>query len=190
MVNRHQSRICRIEEIVWRDIPGVTRVQAAQHLEACLVCLDYSGHSNNVEMVIIEEDSSETCQLVWSKVVDDHVRRSWKDLQEATEYGAVAIAIWFVVTRTDYTVIERAVKGSGFDYWLIENELYDEDVLFPKGSARLEVSGMIHAQSDSDIRARVAQKMAQTGVSDHTRLPAIVIVVEFSRPEVHMVYKT
>jgi len=117
------------------------------------------------------------------------MRRSWKDLQEATEYGAVAIAILLVINCTEYTIIERAVKGTGFDYWLLEDAFYDEEEIFPSGTARLEVSGIIHAEKDSEIRARVREKKKQTEVSDDRRLPALIIVTEFSRPETHMVRK-
>jgi len=117
------------------------------------------------------------------------MRRSWADLQEATEYGAVAIAILLIVKYTEYTIIERAVKGTGFDYWLLEESLYTEDEIFPLGSARLEVSGIIHAEKETEILARVREKIRQTNVSDDTRLPALIVVVEFSRPAAHMVRK-
>ena len=115
------------------------------------------------------------------------MRRGWRDLQEATEYGATAIAILLVIKTTEYTIIERSAKGLGFDYWLLEEELYDEDDLLPAGTARLEVSGMIHEEKDSKIRARVEEKVTQTKTSDDLKLPAIIVVVEFSRPEAHLV---
>jgi hypothetical protein len=189
VVESNTLRQLRLSEVVEREIPGVTKVQAAQNIQACLICMDYHSHETGIQLTLINERTDERLQLHWEGDVDEHMRRSWKDLQEATEYGAVAIAILLVIKRTEYTIIERSVKGTGFDYWLLEEELYDEDEIFPKGSARLEVSGIIHAKKDSEIRSRVKEKKKQTEVSDDRGLPAIIIVTEFSRPETHMVRK-
>ncbi len=177
----------RLEEIEERYIPGVTKVQAAQHMQACLICLDHNRHLSAVEFEVKEKNASHKAQLYWEKEVDEQMRRGWRDLQEATEYGATAIAILLVIKTTEYTIIERSAKGLGFDYWLLEEELYDEDDLLPAGTARLEVSGMIHEEKDSKIRARVEEKVTQTKTSDDLKLPAIIVVVEFSRPEAHLV---
>jgi len=189
MVDSNTLRQFRLAEVMERDIPGVTRIQAAQHVQACLICLDHHQHVTGIQLTVVDERTNERFYLSWEETVDEHMRRSWKDLQEATEYGAVAIAILLVINCTEYTIIERAVKGTGFDYWLLEDTFYDEEEIFPSGTARLEVSGIIHAEKDSEIRARVREKKKQTEVSDDRRLPALIIVTEFSRPETHMVRK-
>jgi hypothetical protein len=178
----------KLPDIVDRYIPGVTKVQAAQHLEACLVCFDHYSHSSGVNMSLRDNLDEIVC-IEWSHVIDDHIRRSWRDMQDATEYGASAIAILLVLHRTEYTIIERGVKGDGFDYWLLENESLDEEDPLPIGTARLEVSGILYAEKDNEIKARVREKKKQTDVSDHLGLPAVIVVVEFSRPEVHMARK-
>ncbi len=178
----------RLAEIVENAIPGITKIQAAQHIEACLICLDYHKHPSSVEF-IIKNDAEQKVSLRWDEAVNEQMRRSWRDLQEATEYGAAAIAILLVIKYTEYTIIERSVKGTGFDYWLLEAQRYDEETLLPKGTARLEISGILHAVKDSEIHARINDKKRQTNVSDKTLLPALIIVVEFSRPEAHMVLK-
>lgn len=188
-MNNDTFRRLRLDDIVEKDFPGVTKSQAGQHAEACLVCLDHHDHKTGVEFVVILGNNQEISFLHWENIIDDHTRRSWKDLQEATEYGAVAIALLLVIHYTEYTIIERAVKGTGFDYWLLENELYDEDEIMPSGSARLEVSGLLHAQKDSQIQSRIKEKEKQTNSSHETHLPAIIVIMEFSRPEAHMVYK-
>ena len=178
----------RLSDIVVREIPGVTPVQARQHMEACIVCFDHHSHLTGVELSLHGNMDEVVC-LDWDEAVDEHVRRSWNDMQEATEYGATAIAILLVLNRTEYTIIERAVKGDGFDYWLLEQESYDENDPVPIGTARLEVSGILHAEKDSEIMYRVREKKKQTNVSDNRGLPAIIVVVEFSRPEAHMAQK-
>lgn len=71
---------------------------------------------------------------------------------------------------------QRSRKGTGFDYWLGD----EADMPF-QNKARLEVSG-IRNGDQKIIKARVREKLTQTEVSDKTRLPAYVVVVEFGRP--------
>jgi hypothetical protein len=111
--------------------------------------------------------------------VDEQVRRCWNDTQEATEQGASAVALLLIVQLTEYTVVERSKKGTGFDYWL---GLQDEEDELPfQNQARLEVSGILSG-TRSAIMSRVRQKLNQVSVTDGT-WPAFVVVVEFSSPE-------
>ena len=77
---------------------------------------------------------------------------------------------------TEYHVVQRSWKGTGFDYWLG----LKEDELF-QNAARLEVSG-IRQGGDKDMEKRIKQKTDQISKSDRMRLPAFVVVVEFGRP--------
>lgn len=79
---------------------------------------------------------------------------------------------------TEFTVIERSRKDTGFDYWLGSEDTAG-DLPF-QNKVRLEVSG-IRKADDSRIRARVKQKIEQTNPSNG-KFPAYIIVVEFSRP--------
>jgi hypothetical protein len=110
------------------------------------------------------------------------MRRCWNDQQEATEYGAVGIAVLLLKRFHRYSAIERSFKGTGFDYWLGEND----DLLFQK-KARLEVSGIIRGNA-SQVENRVVSKLKQTDVSDG-QLPAYVAVVEFGNPLAKVVRK-
>jgi hypothetical protein len=100
---------------------------------------------------------------------------------EATEYGACAIAILLVLDLTEFTVIERSRKGTGFDYWL-----GDEENLFQQ--ARLEISGILKG-SRNDIAHRVDEKRRQTARAGHSKTPAYVCAVEFGGPVARMVTK-
>jgi hypothetical protein len=83
-----------------------------------------------------------------------------------------------ITNLTDFTVIERSRRGTGFDYWL---GIQDESSELPfQNKVRLEVSG-IRSGDDSRIRARAKQKIEQTNPSDGA-LPAYIVVVEFSKP--------
>ncbi|MDX2098874.1 MAG: hypothetical protein SFW36_13950, partial [Leptolyngbyaceae cyanobacterium bins.59] len=96
-----------------------------------------------------------------------------------TEQAAYGIAFLLILQLTNLTVIERARKGTGFDYWLGAQNA-SAPLPFQR-MARLEVSG-IRKGNRGQIQARVKQKMEQTRVSDAQGLPAYIIVVEFSQP--------
>ena len=88
-----------------------------------------------------------------------------------------------IVELTEYTVVRRSRKGTGFDYWLGH-----QNAVAPfQDAARLEISG-IHRGDLRDVRARVTRKKQQTALSDG-KLPAYIVVVEFSRPLSYVVKK-
>src|SRR5271167_4337074 len=62
---------------------------------------------------------------------------SYSPQEEATENGAVGVAILLVDRLTDYHIVQRSWKKTGFDYWLG----FKDAVVF-QGCARLEVSGI------------------------------------------------
>ena len=74
-------------------------------------------------------------------------------MQEATEWGACGVAILVVNQVTGKVVIERSKKGTGFDYWLGDND--DGDSLPFANSARLEVSGIL-----TGTKAQIASRRA------------------------------
>jgi hypothetical protein len=78
-------------------------------------------------------------------------------------------------------VVERSRKGTGFDYWLGE-----EDGLLFQGKIRLEVSGILIG-GGSAVSSRIKQKTHQ--VRREPNLPAFVAVVEFGTPKARVVAK-
>ena len=78
---------------------------------------------------------------------------------------------------TGWSVVRRARRGTGFDYYLGSDSALDFQ-------ARLEVSGILQ-ETEAQIEARRQQKRVQTMQSDSTlgHLTAYAIIVEFSRPE-------
>jgi hypothetical protein len=86
--------------------------------------------------------------------VDKQMKRTHADTQEATELGACGVAILLVTSVTDYNVVERSYKGTGFDYWLTRQG--SKNLSF---DARLEVSGILDG-SKAAIAARGKQKTA------------------------------
>jgi hypothetical protein len=80
------------------------------------VCLEERRHGLGVVMAI-RGDLTASYVLRWPKI-DERIRSEWSDPQEATEQGACGIAILLIVNLTDYHVVQRSWKGTGFDYWL------------------------------------------------------------------------
>ena len=157
--------------------PGITPVEGANLYENCVVALHNSSHPVPVTLQV---SGINTCNysLLWEDTFSDQLRRTYADEQSVTERAAVAVSIVLALRQTDYTVIERSRKGTGFDYMLGDGQ----DPLFtPK--ARLEVSGIMHETDGNTAEQRFRQKAVQTSQSDDTRLPAYVSIVEFSTPK-------
>jgi hypothetical protein len=149
--------------------------------QAGAVCLENQGHLCGVRFVV-QGTLTATFEVHWALRVTEAMRRYWNDLEEATEQGAYGLAILLVRSLTGYTIVERSRKGTGFDWWL-----GNDDNLF-QGKARLEVSGILRGDARR-INSRVATKVTQTKQSDHSGLTAYVVVVEFSAPRAKVVQR-
>ncbi len=164
-------------------LPAITPSFGAALAEACAICLEEQGHSQGVE-ITVNGDFEATFQIYW-QTVTDQMLRCWNDKEYTTEQAAYGIAFMLIGKLTDFTVIERSRKGTGFDYWLGNKD--DTNELPFQNKVRLEVSG-IRRGDDRRVKARIKQKMEQTSPSDGA-FPACIIVVEFSRPLSFMVRK-
>jgi len=158
-----------------RGTPGITPAFGRCLADAAAVCLEDRGHMDPTSMRL-DGALDATAALRWEKP-DAQALRCWGDDQVATEHGAYGIAALLVEQVSKLRVIERARKGKGFDFWLGHQD--DPGPLF-QNRARLEVSG-VRAGSESDVNARVRQKVKQI---DRSRgpLPGVVVIVEFGEP--------
>ena len=77
---------------------------------------------------------------------------------------------------TIYHLRKQSQKRTGFDYWLGEGK--EEGV---QGLARLEVSGILRG-TKGQINQRLKEKMRQTQKSDNLKIPAYIVIVDFSQP--------
>lgn len=157
-----------------KGLPAITPNYGAGLAEAGAVCLEDQGHSHGVTLSV-NGSFNEAFETHWSAVTEQ-MRRCWNDLEFTTEQGAYGVAFLIISAITDFTVIERSRKGTGFDYWLGHEE---EDLPF-SNKARLEVSGIRNGDNQT-VRKRVKRKLNQTNISDGS-LPALVVVVEFGTP--------
>jgi hypothetical protein len=155
-------------------MPGLTR-SAGQYLaEGAAVCFNNCGHPERVKMDVTGW-RTKTYHVILPQLTD-RMRRAHNDQQEATEIGACAVAISIIRDLAGFAVVERSRKGTGFDYWLGDDDPHP----FQK-KTRLEVSGILHG-TEIEVKQRVKEKCLQTERSDHTRLDAFVAVVEFGHP--------
>lgn len=189
-------------ETLLRGCPGLSPELGAYLAQACAVCLDHNNHESSITLDLMkstheslvkwfdkhgEGEYSLECyegqyQLTWDKSkVSEQVRDANADLQETTEFGACAIAILLVLNLTTFTVRKRANKSTGVDYWLC---LPDGPEPFIE-AARLEVSGILRGDL-TELKSRAKQKIGQTSQSDKRKLPAYIIVSEFSNPMAFM----
>jgi hypothetical protein len=164
-------------------LPAITPAFGAALAEAAAVCLDAQAHRSGVEM-LVEGDFSGCFRVNWSAVTTQ-MQRCWNDMEYATEQGAYGLAFLIVGQLTGYTVIERSIKGTGFDYWL--GARLPTGTLAFERKVRLEVSGILQGQ-ESRIRARVKEKVQQTQQYEHP-LPVYVVVIEFGQPQARMVQR-
>jgi hypothetical protein len=153
----------------------VTEAYATVLGEAAAVCLEENAHTSGVALAV-DGMSKETFELNWATLRTAH-RKTYADLQDATELGAYGVALLIVRQLTGKTVVERSVKGGGFDWWVGDP---DPSGLPFQGKARLEVSGILKDR-DGSLNPRMKQKRNQTDPSDSLG-PAILAVVDFGQP--------
>ena len=142
------------------------------------VCFNERGHRYGVTLRVSGDYEKE--YAVFWPAITDRIRRTWVDIDYATEHGAYGVAFMLINDLTGYAILEQSYRGTGFDYWLGE----DSDMPFQR-KARLEVSG-IRSGSKREIASRVQQKLKQTKASDG-KLPAYIVVVEFGTPQAKVV---
>ena len=156
------------------DIPAISPAVGAALAEAGGVCLESQGHAVGVQLTV-RGYRDNIYALLWPSITEQS-RQSWNDPENATEHGAMGIAVLIAKEEIGYEIIRRSWKGTGFDYWM--GKASDEGFV---NKAGLEISG-IRKGDNNIIKARVRQKLQQTDQSDHTQLEIYVIVVEFGRP--------
>lgn len=98
------------------------------------------------------------------------------------ERGACAVAAALIEYKFDLVIVTRSRRQSGFDYWLRTSQ---DGQLF-QNTTRLEVSGILRGDR-KDVRRRADEKIHRL-MRYPNRLAALVIVVEFGRPQSHLVW--
>lgn len=140
-------------------------------VEAAVVLLEECGHKTGVAL----EGLPHNAVVSWASP-DPRAAASNADPQDATEFGATAIAILLVKATTPHEVIRRSRKGTGFD-WFVG----PADAVAPFAGAQcLEVSGIL-AEDDAKMKRRLDDKVRQI-VRGGQDLPGYAVVVGFTAP--------
>ena len=86
------------------------------YAEAAAICLE-ENNFNGEASLHIEGKHTAIFRLTWNSL-SDRVKDMHNDLVYETEYGAYCIAFLIIHYLTDYKIIRRSKRKTGFDYWL------------------------------------------------------------------------
>lgn len=162
--------------MLYNGVTGLSPRYGGFMWEGAAICFDENHHTQDVHLAG-EGHFTETYEIACGKLHPD-ARNGFGDLQEATEYGAMGIALAVISTETGFKA-RRSHKGTGFDFWLGT----EEGGFAFNGKARLEVSGILTDKNGS-APARLNEKLNQTMRTANTGLTAFAAVVEFGNPKI------
>lgn len=154
-----------------RGTAHLSRAVCGNLAEAASVCLESRGHTPGVKLTI----DKAAVEVVWG-ALDLRAEASHDDPQDATEEGAVAVAIELVRGGTGLDLVRRSRKGTGFDYHLGPRGSTSPFA----GAACLEVSGILE-ENASKLEARAQAKVAQV-LRQGSGVPGFAVVVGFTTP--------
>lgn len=159
---------------------GLTPSEGGHLAECAVVCYDTCG---NAALPGLRVTGRHNQQFALSgPAVTNRMRRTYADLQEATEYGACGIAALAMEACEGLTICERAAKGGGgFDYYLSplgDASEADSDNFLASATATLEVSGILQGTA-VDLQYRLNEKIRQLR-SQAQLLPCFIVIVGFS----------
>ena len=147
------------------------------YAEATAICFEENNFTGTASLKIEQSEKEIAAfNLTWA-TVNQQVKDMHNDLIYETEYGAYCIAFLIIHHLTDYKIIRRSKRKTGFDYWLSEKE---SDYPFAD-AARLEVSGILKGKN-TEIAQRIRIKKEQIKQSDGSKLPAYIIITAFHKP--------
>lgn len=151
--------------------------------EGAVVGLEHFGHQSGIK-ISCSGDVTGNFKLDWIIVITPEVLRSWRDMQEVTEYGATAIAILLIKSVLKFTSIRRNIGAA--DYIL-------DNVVFPNSEkvfqmVYVEISGILKETKKNTVATRTGRKRVQVRrISKNA--PYVVVVVEFSTPKSKIKYQ-
>jgi len=171
--------------ILKTKLPGITEGQGYFLWEAALLCLVENNH-NSGTIIQIKGKFVEAFQLIWEGEVTTEMKQNWGDVKEATEYGAMAIAILVILALTNFVILGRSRQGTSVDYFLTSST---STLVFPEPDAALEVSGLLKETKGNTINMRINDKLRRLEKLGYKQLKTFVIVTEFGQPKTKIVQK-
>lgn len=154
---------------------------AASHHGACAtVCLRHHWPKGAVAL---------TCQSKTREIkfhvrplrVTQAMRRTYADLDEATQFGACGMALLLAARELGARFVSRQVKGTAFDYFVAPPGVPAVDPMDPFANCwALETTGILTGTA-SQVQQRIKEKRDRL-VKAGMAYPSMIAVVEFSEP--------
>lgn len=170
-------------EALGNCIPVIPEDAVGFYKHNCMVCLHSQGHYSGVALHVKNGNYTTAFTINWNGTVTEELQRAYADMSKATDFAACTLALLLVRELTEYLPVEQSVIGTTIDYWLASKK--PEDDLIFNHTARLEVSGILCENEENTIDKRIKQKINR--LNPKKGLPALIVVVEFSKPQSKMV---
>ncbi|MEL6720542.1 MAG: hypothetical protein AAFO82_10895 [Bacteroidota bacterium] len=151
--------------------------------EAAQICLELNGHTSGVQ-VNLSGLYEESITLEWDKVLEEDTLMAWKDVKEATEYGATAISLLLILYFGEYQFAERLPQIAVGDYFLKKSALEHKN---NGNEAFLEISGIYQESTSNTLNVRISQKRKQLQNKPTDNKNVLISVVEFATPKAKIV---
>ncbi|MEZ5042502.1 MAG: hypothetical protein R2828_21555 [Saprospiraceae bacterium] len=159
---------------------GLSKNIGAFLAEAAMICLDLNNHSTGT-ILNLSGFSEKSFILDWTDEVTPELSNSWKDLKEATEYGATALAALLIFPISGMVITGRVPQAEQSDYVLQKPGNYNKNSTLPE--AFLEVSGILNEKAGNTINMRVEKKKRHIQQGALRNYPTYIIVIEFGIPQ-------
>lgn len=160
-------------------LPGISKAVGAFLAEAAMVCFEHNEHQSGVQLKV-SGDFEEVFKIIWSKPLETSIEGSWRDMKEATEYGATAIALLLIFQLTDFKFFLRMRQDETGDF-LIKKSALSTEFSF------VEISGILKKSPTNALDIRVKVKKRQISEKAKKKLDLYTVVTEFSLPETKIV---
>lgn len=162
-----------------QGIPVIPEDAVGFYKHNCMVCFHSQNHASGVGLESHHGELVENLEVHWAGELTEQLERSYRDDNKATDFGACVIALLLVRELTQYTAIEQSNVGTTIDYYLVNKDQQDDTLIF-NHAAYLEVSGIRHESKDNTVEGRIKEKVDRLKKGED--IPALIVVVEFSRP--------
>lgn len=145
-------------------------------VEAAAVCNSQRNTGRIASWKFDKPNFPSTRSLVYPELTDQLVA-SYADLQEATELGAQAIAMFALEKFFDRKLIQRAAKGGGYDFYVSQSSSGGANFL---DGDKCEVSGILNSKDPNEVSKRVKEKQKRLSLYG-TLGTAYIVVADFRK---------
>ncbi|TAE03974.1 MAG: hypothetical protein EAZ97_00770 [Bacteroidetes bacterium] len=175
-MNYHKIQVFALQQKSY-----LSKARCESFAEAASVCLANCEHQAPV-LLTVEGDLQAQFELEWQEITDE-INNSNQNKQRTVEEGAYCVAMLVVEELTELRAFRQADSKTGVDYFLRKTQKGNEEYY---AEIRMEVSGILKG-TPAQIEQRMKEKIEQSKQSDYMNIPALIVVVEFSRPLIKII---